>query len=49
LAIEEQNVVALELAIEEKNVAPSKLAIREQNAVKIKELRIDERSSQCKL
>jgi hypothetical protein len=49
LAIEEQNVVALELAIEEKDVAPSKLAIREQNAAKIKELRIDETSSQCKL
>jgi hypothetical protein len=37
------------LAIEEKNVAPFELAIKEQNFVRIKELRVDETNSQCKL
>jgi hypothetical protein len=49
LAIGEQNVVALELAIEEKNVDPFEFAIKEQNAIRIKELRVDETSNQCKL
>ncbi len=49
MAIEEQNVIALELAIEEKNIVPFQLTIREQNVTRIKELRVDETSSQCKL
>jgi len=37
------------LAIEEQNVVPLELLIMEQNAIKIEELRVDETSSQCNL
>jgi hypothetical protein len=35
------------LAIEEQNVVPLELAIEEQNATGIEEPRVDETSSQC--